>query len=54
MEEMAEFEKKEGLETVPQAEIVNRLVQKLEIGDGADGTSITRSVETSKKIQNVI
>lgn len=44
---------KEGQTSVSQADIVNKLVQKLEIEDG-NGTSVEKAHETSKKIQNVI
>ena len=39
--------------SVSQAEIVNRLVQKLEIEEG-NGTSVEKAAETSRKVQNVI
>lgn len=42
------------MESVSQADIVNKLVQKIEVEDGPNGTTVERAVETSKKIQNVI
>lgn len=51
---MKEFERA-GDDNVRQGDIVERLVQKLEL-DGADGrqANMERTLETSKKVQNVI
>jgi len=51
---LQDFEKEQGLESASQADIVNRLVQKIEVEEGSGGTSIERTIDTSKKIQNVI
>jgi hypothetical protein len=37
-----------------QADIVNRLVSRLEVEEGAAGTSLERAEQTSNKIQQVI
>lgn len=42
------------MESVSQADIVNRLIQQIEVEDNINGTSMERAVETSKKIANVI
>ena len=42
------------MDSVSQADIVNRLVQRLEVEEGAAGTSLERTEQTSRKIQNVI
>ena len=44
---------RDGHDSIAQHEVVNSLVQRIEIDDG-NQTSIEQSVETSKKIQNVI
>lgn len=49
-----QFEKESGMESVSQADIVNRLIQQIEVEDNINGTSMERAVETSKKIANVI
>lgn len=41
----------EQVESVSQAEIVNELVSKLEIDEGAQGTSLERAEQTSRKVQ---
>mmetsp|Transcript_65 Transcript_65/g.132 ORF Transcript_65/g.132 Transcript_65/m.132 type:complete len:228 (+) Transcript_65:1903-2586(+) len=50
---MKDFEV-EGQENVQQAEIINKMVQKLELESSEAATSIERSIETSKKVQHVI
>ena len=50
---MKEFEVS-GEENIQQARIINRMVQKLELEDNQSSTSLERSIETSKKVQNVI
>ena len=50
---MKEFERS-GEDNVQQARIINRMVQKLELEENQNETSIERSIETSKKVQNVI
>ena len=50
---MKEFEGNKQ-ENVQQADIINRMVQKLEIENNEAATSIERSVQTSQKVQNVI
>jgi hypothetical protein len=47
---------REGQDSVVQSDVVNKLVQKLELEDGAaEGNAcIERTLETTKKIQNVI
>ena len=50
---MKEFERS-GEDNVQQARIINRMVQKLELEDNQNETSVERSIETSKKVQNVI
>lgn len=50
---MKEFEA-QAQEHVQQAEIINRMVQKLEIENTEASTSVERSIETSKKVSNVI
>ena len=49
-----QYEEKEGIDTVQQADIVNRLVELLEVDEGAQGTSLERAQQTSKKVQQVI
>jgi len=39
---------------VQQSEVINRMVQKLEIENAEASTSVERSIETSKKVANVI
>mgnify|MGYP000111294196 CR=1 FL=1 len=43
-----------GVENVQQSEIINRMVQKIELEGQERSTSVERSVETSKKVANVI
>ena len=50
---MKEFEA-QGLENVQQADVINRMVQKLEIESTSASTSVERSIETSKKVSNII
>jgi len=50
---MKEFEA-QGLENVQQADVINRMVQKLEIENTGASTSVERSIETSKKVSNII
>jgi predicted protein tyrosine phosphatase len=50
---MKDFEQ-QGQENVQQAEIINRMVQKLEIENIEANTSSEKSIETSKKVANVI
>ena len=50
---MKEYEQ-QGMENVQQADIINRMVQKLEVENTEASTSIQRSIETSKKVSNVI
>lgn len=45
---------KDGNDTVQQHEIVNAMVQKIEVEGMGHSTSVEQSVETSKKIGNVI
>ena len=47
---LREFEKESGMESVSQADIVNKLVEKIEVEEGQAGTSLVRAAETSKKI----
>ena len=53
-ETIREFEAEQGVDSISQADIVNRLVQRLEVGEGSAGTSLERAEQTSRKIQNVI
>jgi hypothetical protein len=53
MATMKEFEA-QNQEHVQQAEIINRMVQKLEIENTEASTSVERSIETSRKVSNVI
>lgn len=50
-ETVKEFERENGMESVSQADIVNRLVDRLEVQEGAAGTSLERAEQTSRKIQ---
>lgn len=50
---MKEFES-QGQENVQQSDIINRMVQKLEIENTDAATSVEKSIETSKKVANVI
>jgi septal ring factor EnvC (AmiA/AmiB activator) len=50
---MREFES-QNQEHVQQSELINRMIQKLEIENTEASTSIERSIETSKKVSNVI
>lgn len=50
---MKEFERA-GEDNVRQADIVDKMIQKIEL-DGTDRqTSLERTLETTKKVQNVI
>jgi rRNA-processing protein FCF1 len=53
MDAIRELKEEGGEDSVSQAQIVNKLVQHLELQEGS-GTSLERSLETSKKISNVI
>lgn len=53
-ETIREFEAEQGVDSISQADIVNRLVQRLEVEEGSAGTSLERAEQTSRKIQNVI
>lgn len=53
VETMKEFEA-QGQENVQQAEVINRMVQKLEIENTDQSTSVEKSIETSKKVGNII
>ena len=50
---MKEFEGSRQ-DNVQQADLINRMVQKLQIENSDAATSIERSVQTSQKVQNVI
>jgi hypothetical protein len=50
---MKEYERTD-MDNVVQSKIVNDMVRKLEIESNARLTSVDRSVETSKKVANVI
>ena len=50
---MKEFEA-QNQENVQQADIINRMVQKLEIENTEAATSLEKSIETSKKVAHVI
>jgi hypothetical protein len=39
---------------VSQADIVNRLVERLEVQENTTGTSLERAEQTSRKVQMVI
>jgi adenylate kinase family enzyme len=43
-----------GVENVQQSEIINRMVHKIEIESDDRATSVEKSIETSKKVANVI
>lgn len=47
-------EEQTGEESMSQADIVNRLVSRLEVEEGAAGTSLERAERTSRKVQQVI
>jgi hypothetical protein len=47
-------EEQTGEESMSQADIVNRLVSRLEVEEGAAGTSLERAEQTSRKVQQVI
>jgi len=47
-------EEQTGEESMSQADIVNRLVSRLEVEEGAGGTSLERAEQTSRKVQQVI
>jgi hypothetical protein len=53
VEAIRELKAESGEDSVSQAQIVNKLVHHLELQEGS-GTSLERSLETSKKISNVI
>ena len=50
---MKEFETTNDV-NIQQADIINKMVQKLEVENLDAGTSVERSIETSKKVANVI
>ena len=50
---MKEYERSD-MDNVVQSKIVNDMVRKIEIESNARMTSVDRSVETSKKVANVI
>jgi len=52
VEVMKEFQRN-NQDNVQQLAIINRMVQRLEVED-IGSTSVDKSIETSKKIQNVI
>lgn len=52
VEVMKEFQRN-NQDNVQQLQIVNRMVQRIEVED-LGSTSVEKSIETSKKIQNVI
>ena len=47
-------EEQTGEESMSQADIVNRLVSRLEVEEGAAGTSLERAEQTSRKVHQVI
>lgn len=50
---MKEFETQNEV-NIQQADIINKMVQKLEVENLEASTSVERSIETSKKVANVI
>lgn len=50
---MKEFERA-GQENIQQSEVINSMVRKIEIESTDVSTSVERSIETSKKVANVI
>lgn len=48
------YEEQTGIDTVQQADIVNKLVELLEVDEGANGTSLERAEQTSRKVQQVV
>ena len=50
---MKEFDA-QGTEHVMQCDLINRMVQKLEVENADASTSMEKSIETSKKVSNVI
>jgi len=48
------YEEESGMDSIAQAEIVNRLVNRLEVEEGSAGTSLERAEQTSRKVQQVI
>lgn len=50
---MKDFERA-GMENVVQAEVINGMVRKIEIESPDVSTSVEQSIETSKKVANVI
>ena len=53
MEVMKEFQAQDQ-DNVQQSEVINRMIQKLEIENIDSSTSVQKSIETSKKVSNVI
>ena len=49
---LKDFER-EGQESVSQADVVNRVIQKVVIEEGA-GTSVEKAADTAKKVGNCI
>lgn len=50
---MKEFEAN-GQENIQQAELINRMVLKLEVEGNEQSTSVERAAETSKKVSHII
>lgn len=50
---MKEFER-QNEDNVKQSDIVERMIQKIELEGNERSTSIERTMETAKKVQNVI
>ena len=48
------IEEETNQESVSQADIVNRLVERLEVQENTTGTSLERAEQTSRKVQMVI
>ena len=53
-ETVKELSDSSGMDSVSQADIVNRLVERVEVHEGAAGTSLERAEQTSHKIAQVI
>ena len=53
VEVMKEFQAQDQ-DNVQQSEVINRMIQKLEIENLDSSTSVQKSIETSKKVSNVI
>ena len=51
---MKDFERFDQEDNVQQSQILEKMVQKLELENPDRQTSIERTMETSKKVQNVI